>query len=100
MKRSIRRYHTRRVRVRLLRLHYEVYPGCLTDWCGNPYPVHKILKDNPCWLAGEPKCWQKAYNLQPSRIRQNRLLRAIVRGIDPDSVRRWPDYRKPHVYYW
>lgn len=100
MKRSIRRYHTLRVRTRRLRLHYDLYPRCLINWDSNPTPIYKIIKHAPCWPDCEPKWWQKAYNLQPSRIRQNRLLRAVVRGIDPDAIPRWPDYRKPRSYYW
>lgn len=100
MKRSIRRYHTLRVRTRLLRLHYEVYPGCLVDWDDSPLPLYKIVKRAPCWLGCEPRWWQKAHNLQPSRIRQNRLLHVVVRGSNPDAIPRWPDYRKPHNYYW
>lgn len=100
MDRSTRRHHARRVRARLLRLHYDVAPACLQDLRGELRPVHEILKYSPCWLGGEPKWWQKLHNLRPSRHRQNRILHAIRRGLDPDAVGRWPDYRKPHIYYW
>jgi hypothetical protein len=51
-------------------------------------------------MNGEPKHWQYDFNIRPSRARQNQLLRSIARGIEPDGIRRWPDYRKPHIYYW
>jgi hypothetical protein len=51
-------------------------------------------------MNGEPKHWQYEFNIRPSRIRQNQLLRAVERGVDPDVIGRWPDYRKPHIYYW
>lgn len=52
-----------------------------------------------CTMNGEPKHWQYAFNIRPSRTCQNRLVREVERGVDPDLLM-WPDYRKPHVYYW
>lgn len=52
-------------------------------------------------MNGEPKHWQQEFNVRPSRIRQNQALRLVLRGVDADlAIRRWPDYRKPHIYYW
>jgi hypothetical protein len=53
-----------------------------------------------CTMNGEPKHWQYDFNIRPSRTRQNQLVRLIERGLDPDVIGRWPDYRKPHIYYW
>jgi hypothetical protein len=51
-------------------------------------------------MNGEPKHWQYDFNIRPSRTRQSQLVRLIERGLDPDVIGRWPDYRKPHIYYW
>jgi hypothetical protein len=92
MNRSTRRFHFRRVRTRLLRLHYVVSGTCC--------PARDALKHSPFWISNEPKWWQRLHNLRPSRRQQKQMLHAIGRGLDPDAVGRWPDYRKPHIYYW
>lgn len=104
MDKALRRHQQRVARLR--HLHY-IWRHCVwySHECGSRRAGWQ-LPEKPWQLpyratmGGEPKHWQKQFNLQPSRIRQNQLLRAIERGVDPDSVRRWPDYRKPHFYYW
>lgn len=73
-------------------------PDWACDW--RPYQRKPWQQVSRCTMNGEPKHWQQAFNLRPSRIRQNQLLRHIERGRDPDVIPRWPDYRKPHIYYW
>lgn len=51
-------------------------------------------------MNGEPKHWQYDFNIRPSRSRQSHLLREAARASNPDAIANWPDYRKPHIYYW
>ena len=104
MKRSIRRHQQRVAKLRHLRL---IWRHTTWYWHGRGNDPAGWQTSNKPWQAvhrssmgGEPKWWQKEQNLQPSRIRQNRLLRAVERGVNPDTISRWPDYRKPHIYYW
>jgi hypothetical protein len=53
-----------------------------------------------CTMNGEPKRWQHDFNIRPSRATQSRLLRATRRASDPDLITEWPDYRRPHIYFW
>lgn len=108
MKKALRRHQQRVARLRHVRVIWRSHPW---NWKGTVYRIidpperwyrpHRPWQLVPrCTMNGEPKHWQKQFNLRPSRIRQNQLLRDIQRGVDPDVVRRWPDYRKPHIYYW
>lgn len=74
-------------------------PDLVRPWrtTQRPQPWQQVSR---CTMNGEPTHWQYAFNIRPSRIRQNRLLRDIVRGVDPDAIVGWPDYRRPHIYYW
>jgi hypothetical protein len=113
-KRALRRHQQRVARIRHIRIVWQSHQW---TWDGSPFnsqpegPHPRRLWYTParrrpwqqvsrCTMNGEPKAWQYDFNIRPSRVRQNQLLRGIERGIDPDLVRRWPDYRKPHVYYW
>lgn len=105
--RALRRHQQRVARLRHVRIVWRSWPW---HWDGTPFRV----VPEPDWLwrrkpwqqisrttmNGEPKHWQKDFNLRPSRVRQNQRLRAIERGMNPDAIDRWPDYRKPHIYYW
>lgn len=53
-----------------------------------------------CTMNGEPKSWQYDFNIRPSRTRQSHLLRKVKRCADFAEIAQWPDYRKPHIYYW
>jgi len=105
MNKALRRHQQRVARLRHLRY---IWRECVWYWhgWGTQRDVGWQLPEKPWQLPhratmrSEPKHWRKQFNLQPSRIRQNQLLRSIERGVDPDAIRRWPDYRKPHIYYW
>jgi hypothetical protein len=45
-----------------------------------------------------PKAWDVDFHTRPSRAKQNQWLRLVARGVEDDG--NWPDYRKPHIYYW
>lgn len=68
-------------------------------WRGADYRRQPWQQISRCTMNGEPKLWQRDFNIRPSRIRQNQMLRGVERGLDPD-LKRWPDYRRPHLYYW
>jgi len=104
--RALRRHQQDVARLRHIRIVWRSYPW---NWTDRPYRVEPDDGWRPrkpwqqvsrCTMNGEPKHWQQEFNLRPSRVRQNQLLRHIERGIDPDVIRRWPDYRRPHIYYW
>lgn len=112
MNRALRRHQQAVARLRHIHIIWLSHPW---HWrgdrpyqvCEDPerpwawYPRRKPWQQvSRCTMRGEPKAWQKWTNLQPSRARQNHLLRGIRRGIDPETVPGWPDYRKPHQYYW
>lgn len=47
-----------------------------------------------------PAWWDIVFHRRPSRRRQAHTTRAIMTGArDPDAVD-WPDYRRPHRYFW
>lgn len=51
------------------------------------------------WVMNEPKCWRKEMHIRPSRSRANHRLKLVLNGREAESFL-WPDYKKPHIYYW
>lgn len=109
-KRALRRHQQWVAKLRHVRI---IWTSHTWPWAGTPlnslpeawhwtYPYRRKpwQQVSRCTMNGEPKAWQYDFNIRPSRIRQNQLLRGIERGLDPDVIRRWPDYRKPHIYFW
>lgn len=45
-----------------------------------------------------PHWWDRLYHTRPARRQAGLLLQKIERG--GEDAERWPDYRKPHKYYW
>jgi hypothetical protein len=89
MKRSIRRHQQQTARLRRLRIlvvRWDFIPD--KPWKS----LHICLLNEPGWHTHE-------FVVRPARIRSNRALRLLVLGRDPDSLN-WPDYRRPHIYYW
>jgi len=43
--------------------------------------------------------WNRTMHIRPARIASNQLERLIKMGRDPDTLH-FPNYRKPHIYYW
>ncbi len=82
MDRGTRRHHTARIRVRKNRRLWEEHGHWL-----------KLT------MSSYPKWWDVEYHTRPARIRSNGLLHLIERGVDSD-VLHFPNYRKPHIYYW
>jgi hypothetical protein len=94
MKRSVRRHQQRVVnarRVRILLRH-----GAWTQrhrWEPKIWqPLSRVVMNEPGW-------WVHEQVIVPARVVTHRLEHEVERGRDPDSLV-WPDYRRPHNYYW
>jgi len=98
MARAYRRYKERVKRIRRInilsdahywRYRYEFYDGkSMRLWRG----YHKLCMNTPNW-------WNHQYSIEPSRSKQNHQLKKVVLGYDSEGMV-WPNYRKPHIYYW
>ena len=90
MSRSLRRHQQAVARVRKIHILLQhMSPKYLCrPWRG----YHRMVMN-------EPGHWVHDWMTVPARIRQKRLERAVVRGLDPEGIS-WPDNRKPHKYYW
>ncbi len=91
MDRGQRRFHTMRIKCNRRRLVWEYYGG---DVWWNDKPWRPTI-----FMSGCPKAWNKAYHIRPARRRSNFLEHLIERGVEIDASE-FPDYRKPHIYYW
>lgn len=94
MKKALRRYQQRCARVRVRRFLWD-------------YFSHPFVRERPwraenqlgAYLMNEPGWWVREFVTRPARVRSNALLNRARRGADMDGTL-WPDYRRPHVYYW
>lgn len=108
-KRALRRHQQRVARLRHVRIVwrscawswegslFDVIPEPMGRWAWHRKPWQQVCR---CTMNGEPKHWQYDFNIRPSRTRQSHLLRQALRAVDPEAIAEWPDYRKPHIYYW
>lgn len=97
MKRSLRRHQQRVAKIRRLRMLYN-YSG----FYGREMLLKKPWPAITCpgqWLMNEPGWWNHEMTIGPSRIQSNRLLNRVTAGQDSEGII-WPDYRRPHIYYW
>lgn len=92
MKRSIRRHQQSVAKVRRIRI-------LRCKWRWQDQPIEKPWRNPAYMLMNEPGWHTREFNIRPSRIHSNRFEHLIEIGRDPDTIH-WPDYRKPHVYYW
>lgn len=100
MKRALRRYRARvekARRVRILTTHgaWKRVRAWDDDWNWAPDTWKEVGRH--CMV--EPGWWIHENVIQPSRIRSNQQLQLTLLGQDPEGTV-WPDYRKPHLYYW
>lgn len=109
-KRALRRHQQWVAKLRHVRIVWQSYP-----WPWQDTPLNSVIE---AWhwrpdyrrrpwqqisrytMNGEPKAWQYDFNIRPSRTRQNQLLRKVARCVEFSDAAQWPDYRKPHIYYW
>lgn len=92
MDRAIRR-HQKAVALVRKRLIIETRNG---RWFWpNPHPWRPIAD----FMMNEPGWWVREFMTRPARVRARQLCRLVVLGQD-DAQWRWPDGKKPHLYYW
>lgn len=48
--------------------------------------------------GGYPHWWDRLHHTRPARAATRARLQQVLRGWSDDG--NWPDYRKPHIYYW
>lgn len=104
MKRALRR-HLEQVakarRIRILKAHGawrilgQFFCNGFAVWAWKPKPWQSMSR----LAMNEPGWWCHERTVVPARIRSHRIEHGIVRGMDPDACC-WPDYAKPHDYYW
>lgn len=51
------------------------------------------------WMMKNPGWWNHEMTIVPSRIRANRLLQRVKHRQDSEGMI-WPDYQRPHIYFW
>jgi hypothetical protein len=107
MKRSIRRHYAAVNKARHRHILEIVHFAKLNGWSwmirGELIEIPPSIKAwnnvSRCCMQ-EPGWWTHEYTIQPARTKSSRLCRLVEKGaIDPDGIV-WPDFRKPHVYYW
>jgi hypothetical protein len=94
-KKALRRWQQHVVRVRLRRFLWDSFSSEYVHY--KPWRARNQLG---AYLMRDPGHWIHQYVTRPARARSNARLRAIERGRDPDGIADWPDYRRPHIYYW
>ena len=57
------------------------------------------LNDLSGWTWSTPAGWCYIMMIRPARARSRQELHRITRGADPEGAE-FPDYRRPHIYYW
>jgi len=92
---ALRRWQQHVARVRLRRFLWNNFTSDFV-W-RKPWRAENRLGQ---YLMRDPGRWLHQYVTRPARARSNGLLHQVERGLDPDQIADWPDYRRPHVYFW
>ena len=101
MKRALRRHQKQVAKarcIRILKMHgvWKTHESCFRgEWIWKLKPWRAISR----LVMSEPGWWCHERMVVPARIRSKRIEHVIKRGMDPDACD-WPDYKKPHDYYW
>lgn len=94
MSRSLRRFQKRVARARKVRILVQRWG--LKGWHHRPHlwrPIGELVMNEPGW-------WVREFVTRPARVRSRHLCQLVKIGrADPEGAN-WPDYRRPHVYYW
>jgi hypothetical protein len=126
MDRGVRRWRNAHVKARRLRFYYE-YWGLPQPWLynGEWQPPLRFERGwyvrpwqvNGRWLFSTPGAWVREMMTRPARAEQQLALRRVQQHwrapglpvwdswfgddvLEDIATRRWPDYRRPHIYYW
>jgi hypothetical protein len=68
-----------------------------TEHHGNKAKQRKFGK-NWRWYQQTPKMWRKMMMIGPARTEQSQAIKKLING--QGEPKKWPDYKKPHEYYW
>jgi hypothetical protein len=98
MKRALRRHWQRVARARYVRI-LKAHGAWRTLWEDEWLWAPKVWRAPRKLMMNEPGFWTHETIIRPSRIRSNQLLQKVYQGLDVEGMV-WPDYRKPHLYYW
>lgn len=94
MSRSLSRHYAARERARHIRILVQRWG--LNGWHHRPHTWKQLGR----LVMNEPGWWVREFVTRPARVRTRQQLRRVEIGtVDPDGAN-WPDYRRPHVYYW
>jgi len=93
MNRSVRRYQQRVAKARRVRILISHGAWASSHW------EPKIWRQLRRMVLNEPGWWVHQRIVVPARTETRRLEHQVKQGHEPDSVL-WPDFKKPHVYYW
>lgn len=97
MNRALRRQQQRQAKMRTLRYLWHISgPLGRAHLLDAPWSAMNDLRG---WTWSTPAWWSRAMMIRPARASTHRELHRIVRGADPDGTE-FPDYRRPHIYYW
>lgn len=91
MSRSLRRHQQAVARKRVLRIVSQCW--------GSRHGVKRPWRQLSRTVMNEPGHWVREMMMRPARVRARQLCRLVTLGRDPDEWR-WPDGKKPHLYYW
>lgn len=91
---SLRRWQQHVARVRARRFLWDTFTSDYVH--AKPW---RALNQIGAYLMRDPGYWLHEFVTRPARARSNHLLHDIERGIDPEGIV-WPDYRRPHIYFW
>jgi hypothetical protein len=97
MNRALRRQQQKQAKARLVRYLWNIKGAN-----GRKHLLEapwSALNDLRGWTFSTPAWWSRAMMIRPARAQMRGELRRITRGADPEGAE-FPDYRRPHIYYW
>ena len=107
LSRSVRRHHRRRMKLRVLNWRFigeRPDPPWLAPYRTRRWDYdHRWYAEGPLeWMSeGGHKHWRRAMMTKPARAKEHQALRLLLRGTpEHGAIRRWPDHKKPFVYFW
>jgi hypothetical protein len=96
MKRAERRHKSAMARKRreFLVLYWKTSP--------RPWWADKIWKyrNNPRYsMYTTPSNWTNLNMIRPARRESKALCQLVEKGAESENMN-WPNYKKPHIYFW
>ena len=96
MNRALRRHKsaTARKRKDFVITRWRIYEPW---WIDNKIWQYRNNPRRAMWST--PSWWTNLYMNRPARRESKALCLQVRNGLNSDSLN-WPDYKKPHDYYW